>query len=590
MLSEYKYDLKYREGKFLVIEDSLSRSPNLLLVDLAQQLDVIELIRAQKEDPIFSRVINALHIKNDKAKVFQDLGLSLDKFVFNDDILYFLENKSKYPSRRLLRAALPVELHLNYLDHYHIHLGGHLSFSRFWEKISSSFFYPDFYEIVKNYIKKCDLCLRNTPKRSHNQELFPILPDEPFDIIQMDHIIVNVPSKSNQCKSCQQPGYSYILVVTDCFSKKVWFLPTRTLGAIEAFDQLHKYIFSSYRFPKFVGSDLGSAFDNDLSEILSKATNVKRRFTLPASKGASGQVENRNKVAEAIIRKFVDEYTQDNWYDFCWTASSQYNKSVHSVTGYTPDSLVHGFNPELNLIEFDQLSSRPTLREDYKRCIDNLKESWKIVKQAILEQANRMIADRNKLIGNRYVNFKAGDLVLLNRQHLDKNLSSKFASTKVGPFSIASVYDKVHANLQITPLVTQAFKFDEIEIYNGELKPFPPGKFTPLLNEIIPISIPPRILPVVECALQNKRNNNKYDIKSIVGKRVSHFWAPTQSYYYGTIIGYNSELTHNLIFYDEPGVPQIIESCDYHKAFLFKKNADAADKWRLLAPQREIVV
>ena len=65
--------------------------------------------------------------------------------------------------------------------------------------------------------------------------------------------------------------YKYILVVTDTFSKKAWFLPTKTLGAEEAFQLMFTHIFSSFFFPKSFQSDLGAAFDNDFTNLLIKA-------------------------------------------------------------------------------------------------------------------------------------------------------------------------------------------------------------------------------------------------------------------------------------------------------------------------------
>ena len=45
--------------------------------------------------------------------------------------------------------------------------------------------------------------------------------------------------------------------------------------------------------------------------------------------------------------------------------------------------------------------------------------------------------------------------------------------------------------------------------------------------------------------------NKSYNVKSIVGKRMSVRW-PDKKYYKGLVIGFTTTLSHNLIFYDNP--------------------------------------
>ncbi|HYN44601.1 MAG TPA: hypothetical protein VER35_01245, partial [Candidatus Limnocylindrales bacterium] len=114
----------------------------------------------------------------------------------------------------------------------------------------------------------------------------------------------------------------------------------------------------------------------------------------------------------------------------------------------------------------------------------------------------------------------------------------------------------------------------------GNLKPFPPSSFTPTLSEIIPIPIPPRMKKVNEKLLPD-RKKKELNLKSLVGHRISAYWPSTKLYHDGTVIGYNSDLTHNLVFYDQPTI-DVPQSCDYYKAFLFATTATSkVEKWSL---------
>src|SRR5215471_15869728 len=70
------------------------------------------------------------------------------------------------------------------------------------------------------------ICEQNKITNHQTTDYQFIFANEPFEILEMDHIIVNVESKN---------GFKYILVVVDKFSKKSWFLPSKTLTAIETF-------------------------------------------------------------------------------------------------------------------------------------------------------------------------------------------------------------------------------------------------------------------------------------------------------------------------------------------------------------------
>ncbi len=106
----------------------------------------------------------------------------------------------------------------------------------------------------------------------------------------MDHIIVGTTSKQ---------GHKYILTVVDKFSLKVWFLPVKSLEAVEVFKTLFTHIFSQFFFPRYIYTDLSSSFNNDLDRLLCTAIGIQHKFTLPYSKGHTGAAEVKNKVVES---------------------------------------------------------------------------------------------------------------------------------------------------------------------------------------------------------------------------------------------------------------------------------------------------
>jgi hypothetical protein len=576
LLSSYKYTVVHRPGKTLFLEDALSRSPNLLSLSVSSPIDINSIISKQKEDPILKIIIHSINNSLDLPLSFrQKYFLSTDRFIIENDVLYYLENISKFPSRRLKRLALPKEYHEDLFKLFHDHaLAGHLGFERFWSSISSDYWYVDFYSSTRKYYDSCHICNINRPLKHHNSPILPIISHSPFEILQVDHIVVNTHSKDPNI-------YKYILVCTDTFSKKSWFIPTKSLTAIEAYDALLIHIFSPFFFPKHFLSDLGSAFDNDLSSLLIKGTNISHKFALPNHKGATGQVENRNRLAESILRKYTDQFLQNDWWSYCWTAQYAYNKSVSSIHNLSPDYIIFGMKP-FSLLDLS-LSSLPGfdhLKDEVKFKLSNIEKAWKTVSLALDEQAEKMVANRISYFHNHPIpSFKSGDLVIIKRNIFDKELNKKLLSKNIGPYEVVAT-DLNNITLQITPLDTQIVHQDDIDAYKGPLKPFPLHLFTPLLTEIIPVPIPPRMKKANEKLLPD-RMKKEFNLKSIVGRRISAYWPSTKSNHDGTVIGYNSELTHNLVFYDTPTV-DVIASCDYYKAFLFPSSPNSrVEKWSL---------
>jgi len=399
--------------------------------------------------------------------------------------------------------------------------------------------------------------------------------NEFMEIIQIDHIIDDVESND---------GHKYILVVTDVFTRKSWFLPSKTLLAQEVYQLLLSYEFSAFFFPKNIYSDLGSAFQSDLDKILCETLKINHKFSLPSRKGSSGQVENRNKTAENIIRKFISQFDQSNWPNFCWTASYAYNKSFNFTHHFTPDFLVFAKEP-FSVVDLAIESPPKSFDQHSRELVSDLSNAWKIASKTIKSENLKAQQQRSSSLQFKPQPFTKGDLVLLksNAKWQDKSLSSKFLSKHIGPFEVDNVDDHNHAFLRITKSKIIKFHFDDLVSYSGTAVPFPQGCFTPELGEIIPVKIPAVRGPLTNEKFSKSSAKKNFDIKTIVGQRVSVKFRPSDvEYSKGLVIGYDSNLKHNLIFYDVPTV-DIDPSEDYYKCYLFPTPISSkTDKWSLL--------
>ena len=339
-----------------------------------------------------------------------------------------------------------------------------------------------------------------------------------------------------------------------------WFLPSVTLEATEVYKLLFIHIFSQFFFPKNIYSDLSKTFNNELDQLICQATNIKHSYTLPYTKGHTASVENRNKVVEMIITKFVEKYDQSNWDEYVWTAAYAYNKSV-SHSSFSPDHLIFGREP-YNILDLSNIKgTKKKYEEHVEQLKDDLSKAWKISKEITLKSINKYKNYILKSLHYKPSTFNIGQLVLLSGRgepfdsQRDKSIQKKFTYRNIGPFEITNIDNLKHVTLQLTPSKTQQFHIDQITPYHGNEKPFPPDHFTPSLNEIIKIQIPKtRNQTNNKEKLISDKNKTKFNVKTIVGQRINIIWNQNKTYYKATVIGYTSNLNFNLIFFDEPTI------------------------------------
>ena len=186
--------------------------------------------------------------------------------------------------------------------------------------------------------------------------------------------------------------------------------------------------------------------------------------------------------------------------------------------------------------------------------------------------------------------MEVGQYVWLSRKAYPncyiKSHFSKFERSNLGPFRIISVDNSTNrVTLQITPSRSFETKVSFLKFFNGKLNRNG-HEFTPFLDEIILLPIPSKV-SIKERVIASKEKL-KYDVRSIVGKRVNIKWSSNNKYYPATVIGYTTNQLFNLVHFDEPTIDrgsglQVTPSEDYYKLKLFKTgDKSRVEKWDLL--------
>ena len=169
---------------------------------------------------------------------------------------------------------------------------------------------------------------------------------------------------------------------------------------------------------------LWRAFTNQLK--------INHNMTAANHPEADGQTERTNHTLVQYLRLYVHE-NPEQWLDSLPCAAWVYNNTVDSSIRCTPASLVYtevpASDPALDLVVRDQDDSSTA-----DRFVTQLNNAKECMRKAQERQARNYDKRRPQ------VNFKVGDLVLVDRQvfrgskAVDQN--KKFAQRWLGPFAI----------------------------------------------------------------------------------------------------------------------------------------------------------
>src|SRR5258705_7596189 len=159
--------------------------------------------------------------------------------------------------------------------------------------------------MVKDYMASCATCTHmKSPRHKPYGKLKQLLiPSRPWSSILMDFIEQLPDSK----------GFSAILVIVNCLTKQVIFIPSHNMANAPQVAWLFLiHIFSKHGVPAHVTSDQGSEFVSHFFRSLGKLLWIELHFMSGYHLEGDGQMEHLNQVLEQYLRAYTN-YQQDDW-------------------------------------------------------------------------------------------------------------------------------------------------------------------------------------------------------------------------------------------------------------------------------------
>ena len=386
-LLQYDFSIHYRPGKENCEADTLSRNPVLEYEE-----------ECREDEPL--RTVNTLTLEEIKEG---QKGITTKNNGKNKHGVLVRKIKDKE------RIILNDEMGEKTISIIHERFG-HIGSSQMIALMTKQFAFKGMYRKIIEHCTKCEICLKNKSRKSRNfGELGQLGPaSKPFEIMSLDTVGGFAGRRSTK---------KYLHILVDHFTRYVYTVTSKNQNASE-FIRLMKKVCGENKVEILLTDQYGGLTSDEFEEYL-KQNDISHIITAVDSAFSNGLNERTGQTLVNRIRcKYNQKRKEIAWCSIAATCVEEYNNTIHSSTGFSPNYLMNGIRcsivPEEFLEPSDLLNDRRIAYERSKK----------------VHERNKIYYDRNKIEGS----FEIGDEIYvengnkLNRKKLDE--------IRIGPFPI----------------------------------------------------------------------------------------------------------------------------------------------------------
>ena len=191
---------------------------------------------------------------------------------------------------------------------------------------------PSFSAKITDFLRRHDL---HSKHRRIIKKKFPrrrVIARFPFDIFMGD--LLEYP----QYKTINR-GYVYILLLIDCFTKKIYIAPMKKKDkhhAAEAFESIFK---TFDEFPVHLITDGGKEFFNSSVNKIFHNYGINHYKTPTKTKWKASMAERAIQTIKNRLQKYFHKTGRNIWIDVAQQVVDNYNKTPHSAHDFPPQDV-----------------------------------------------------------------------------------------------------------------------------------------------------------------------------------------------------------------------------------------------------------
>lgn len=319
--------------------------------------------------------------------------------------------------------------------HHSTLLGGHRGYERMKNTVRQWYTWPSMSSDIKKFVENCAICEKSKiHKHTHTPLQITSVASAPFEKIYIDFV--------GECNPNSSEGHKYIMTMTCDLTKYLIAIPVKDCTALTAARTIVENVCLVFNIPEIMVSDNGPAFIAETFKQMANTLEIKHIQTTPYHPQSNGGVERYHRTMGEYLRSFVSG-EPTNWHSLLPFFTFSYNSTVHTSTGFSPHSLVFGYDIE---IPTSVGRSRPNYNYgSYKQELQyQLKNAQKRAKEMIekrkMENKKKYDTENHKIL-----ELKRNDLVLL----LKDTKKGKFDQKYSGPFRVEEIISPAVTKIRI---------------------------------------------------------------------------------------------------------------------------------------------
>ena len=434
--------IEYRQGKFNVVADALSRRSDLqageghsINITNDQELGSIGESEINVSNELVQQIKNAYNNDVKCKEVINNPRQYHNHFTIRDGIIYC--NQQIYvPDQAAIKMKLLQEAH-------DIPISGHVGIAKTIDLLTRNYYWPKIHQDVQDYVGSCLTCQSNKARNSQLIGLAQPIPHPPrrWNQVTMD-LITQLPRTKE--------GNDAIVVIVDKYSKMIHCIATQTTVTAP---QLAKLFFNEivkhHGLPSSIISDRDPRFTSSFWQQLWKQLGTKLAMSTAYHPQTDGQTERANRTIEEMLRAYINT-KQNDWDDYLAAIEIAYNNSKQTSTGFSPFFLNYGQHPTLPITtaistDWDN-NNNASAEQMLIQLFSDLKLADINVKRAQERQSHYTNLTRQG------VEYKVGDKVLLSTTdlRLKMKVTPKLTARYIGPFTIKRKLSPLNYELDLS--------------------------------------------------------------------------------------------------------------------------------------------
>ena len=345
-------------------------------------------------------------------------------------------------------------------------LSGHFGSQRYFLNMSRKYYWPKMKDEIIDFHHHCLPCQYNDKFPVKYLSGHVIRPLYPMHVVHCD-LVVGLPRALD--------GSDAILLLYDGFSRFTFGIPLTSQKADYVVKKLMSHFVAAFGLPWALHSDNGRNVDGALIRSLALLLGVLKTSTPPYTPNAN-PTETMCGAVGMLLRKALNESDQRYWSLCLPFVLNALNSTMHTATGYTPNSLFFGRFQERDPVPIIPFEAEAANVNEYFQKMRRFQElAFQITRS---RNERKLLAKKVTWdITARTHKYKEGDFVLVkNKAPASGPGKKKLRAIYIGPFRVLKVYE---ASLIVVPW-TENSRLEEYYrdpdafrlVHRGNIKPF----------------------------------------------------------------------------------------------------------------------